>query len=242
MCMTLKTPIFFLLLFLGASALANDTLYFRLSNPWNTIKSPAGKYLRKCLKEGDYYHCWDYNGTNILVTESYYTDTTFVRKVLCHKYFNEAKGFLEQSRCYENGRLHGYFVDYNAKGDTTAYQVYENGVVAKEWSSDTRENTQVFQLIETKAEFPGGRSAWLAYLENNLRYPKALKKEKIKGQVIAKVLIDSTGTVSKVEIVKSLHPLLDEEVIRVLIGSPKWQPATQNGKSVQMTFDQPVSY
>ena len=231
-----------MLLFIGASAFANDTLYFRLSNPWNTIKSPAGKYLRKCLKEGDYFHCWDYNGANILVTESYYADTTFVRKLLCHKYFNEAKGFLEQTRCYENGRLHGYFVDYNVKGDTTAYQVYENGAVTKEWSSDIKGNSQVFQMIETKAEFPGGRSAWLTYLGDNLRYPKALKKEKIKGQVIVKVLIDPTGTVSKVEIVKSLHPLIDEEVIRVIMGSPKWQPATQNSKSVQMTFTQPISF
>jgi TonB family protein len=240
--MTLKTPLLLLLLFFCAAALANDTLYFRLSNPWNTVKSPTGKYLRKCLKENDYYHCWDYNSNNILVTESFYADTTFARKLHCHKYFNETKGFLEQTRCYENGRLHGYFVDYNEKGDTTAYQVYENGAVTKEWSSDANENTQVFQMIETTAEFPGGRSAWLTYLGDNLNYPKALRKEKISGQVIVKVFVDPTGTVSNVEIVKSLHPLLDEEVIRVIKGSPKWKPATQNGKAVQMTFNQPISF
>ena len=240
--MTLKTPLLLLLLIICATAFANDTLYFRLSNPWNTVKSPTGQYLRKCIKENDYYHCWDYNGRNILVTESFYTDTTFGRKLKCHKYFNETKGFLEQTRCYENGRLHGYFVDYNAKGDTTAYQVYENGAATKEWRSDATESTQVFQMVETTAEFPGGRSAWLSYLGDNLQYPKKLKKEKVSGQVIAKVFVDPTGVVSNVEIVKSLHPLLDEEVVRVIKGSPKWKPATQNGKTVQMTFNQPITF
>lgn len=206
------------------------------------MKSPTGQYLRKCIKESDYYHCWDYNGRNILVTESFYADTTFGRKLLCHKYFNETKGFLAQTRCYENGRLHGYFVDYNAKGDTTAYQVYENGTVTKEWSSDPTESTQVFKMVETTAEFPGGRSAWLSHLSDNLNYPKVLKKEKISGQVVAKVFVDPTGRVSNVEIVKSLHPLLDEEVIRVIKNSPKWKPATQNGEAVQMTFNQPITF
>jgi TonB family protein len=240
--MTLKPPLLLLLLFICATVFANDTLYIRLSNPWNTVKSPTGKYLRKCIKENDYYHCWDYNGNNNLITESFYSDTTFNRKLLCHKYYSETKGFLEQTRCYENGRLHGYFVDYNAKGDTTAYQVYENGAVTKEWSSEANENTQVFQMVETTAEFPGGRSAWLTYLGGNLKYTKALRKEKISGQIIAKVFVDPTGTVSNVEIIKSLHPLLDEEVIRVMKGSPKWKPATQNGKAVQMMFNQPITF
>jgi hypothetical protein len=220
--MTLKTLFFFLTLFVGATVFASDTLYFRLSNPINTVKSPTGNYLRKCVKENDYYHCWDYNNNNILVTESFYSDTNFTRKLFCHKYFNETKGFLEQTRCYENGRLDGYFVDYNEKGDTTHYQVYDKGEVIKEWSSDIPDSSaNVIELTQEAAQFPGGQSAWINYLSENLAYPKKLKKEKISGQVIAKVYIDPTGTISNVEIIKSLHPLLDDEVIRVIKGSPK---------------------
>lgn len=240
--MKFRIPLFLSTLFVCSTVLGSDTLYFRLSNPWNTVKSPTGNYLRKCVKENDYFHVWDYNSNNILVTESFFSDTTFTRKLLCHKYFNEKKGILEQTRCYQNGRLHGYFVDYSSRGDTTAYQVYDNGAVVEEWSLDTNENKQMFQLIETNAEFPGGRSAWLKYLGDNLNYPKVLKKEKFSGQVIAKVFVDPSGAVSNIEIIKGLHPLLDEEVIRVMMGSPKWKPATQNGKTVQMTFNQPVNF
>jgi TonB family protein len=237
-----QTLLFFMTVIFVATAFANDTLYFRISNPWNTVKSPTGEYLRKCIKENDYYHCWDYNSNNIQVTESFYTDTNFSRKLLCHKYFSETKGFLEQTRCYENGRLHGYFVDYNENGDTTAYQVYDNGSVVSEWSSETTDNSKVFEMIEETAEFPGGKSAWLTYLADNIKYPKSLKKEKISGQVLAKVIVDATGHVSTIEIVKSLHPLLDAEVIRVLKKSPQWKPAKQNGRNVSLTFTQPISF
>ena len=241
--MILKLLLVFLPLFVCATVFASDTLYFRLSNPWNTVKSPTGNYLRKCVKENDYYHCWDYNFNNILVTESFYSDTNFTRKLFCHKYFNEIKGFLDQTRCYENGRLNGYFVGYNEKGDTTSYQVYKNGEVIKEWSSDIPDSSAIiFQVTQEAAEFPGGQSAWINYLSDNLTYPKKLKKEKVSGQVIAKIYIDRTGTISKVEIIKSLHPLLDEEVIRVIKNSPKWEPAKQNGNAVQMTFNQTINF
>src|SRR5258708_2682142 len=112
-----KPYLLLLLLITGLSVFGNDTLYFRLSNPWNTVKDPNGQYLRKCVKEKDYYHVWDYNAMNRLVTESYYADTNFSKKLFCHKYFNEDEGWLEQTRCYSEGRLDGYFVNYDNKGE-----------------------------------------------------------------------------------------------------------------------------
>ncbi len=107
--------LFFLSLFITIVTYSSDTLYFRLSNAANTVKNPDGQYLRKCVKENDYYHTWDYNQLNILVVESFFTDTNFNRKLFCQKYFNERKGFLEGNRCYENGRLNGYAYSFNEK-------------------------------------------------------------------------------------------------------------------------------
>jgi hypothetical protein len=116
MHLTMKFTITIVSLICCLSALASDTLYFRLSNPWNTVKDPKGKYLRKCIIENGYCHVWDYNKKNVLVTESFYSDTSFKTKLFCHKYYNEDSGWLVQTRCYLNGRLDGYFVDYDKKG------------------------------------------------------------------------------------------------------------------------------
>ena len=230
--MKLNKATFLFTVFISSSVLGSDTLFFRLSNPINTVKSPTGKYLRKCIKENDYYHAWDYNSKNILVAESFYSDTNFTRKLLCHKYFNEIKGYLEQTRCYENGRLNGYFVDYDEKGDTTDYQVYNNGEVVKEWSAETQSNTPTFVINEESAEFPGGETAWLKYLGNNLKYPDSLQN--VKGQVLLKFVINQIWLIESVEIIKSLQPLLDKEAIRGIMKSPKWRPEKKRGQSEKL--------
>lgn len=221
-------------------ASAQDTLYFRLSNPWNTVKSANGEYTRKCIKEADHYHVWDYNKKNQLVTESFYTDTNFTKKLFCHKYYDEKSGLLSQSRCYENGRLHGYFVSYGLQGDTTDYDVYQQGEVIKSWSAKPPTGEPDFTLYEEAAEFPGGRKAWYEYLGDNLEYPKSAQN--VKGEVLVKFIISPKGTIETVEVLKSLHPALDKEAIRVIKKSPRWKPAKQNGKQVQTTMTMPIVF
>ena len=228
-----------------SNALGNDTLYFRLSNPWNTVKDSNGSYLRKCVAENEYYHVWDYNRSNVLVTESYYADTTFKKKLLCHKYFNERDGVLEQTRCYKEGRLNGYFVDYDKKGDTTAYQVYENGEVIKSWSLHPEEHDTALDAMikqEVKAQFPGGTAGWINYLSSNLQYPSQLIDSGIKGQVVLRFTITPKGKIEDVIVVKSLHPLFDKEAVRVVSESPRWKPAEQLGKKVKTTITQPINF
>jgi TonB family protein len=237
--MTFKRLFIFIAILISHRAYSEDTLFFKLSNPWNTVKDANGKYVRKCVKENDYFHVWDYN-RNILVTESFYSDTNFARKLFCHKYFNETKGFLEQSRCYQNGRLHGYFVSYSPNGDTTDYDIYENGSVIKSWSSQPQNSKPTFVMNEEPAEFPGGQRAWLDFLSSNLQYPDSLQN--IKGQVLLKFVISPKGTIETVEVIKSLHSILDQEAIRVIRKSPKWKPAKQNGKKVQTIITQPIGF
>jgi TonB family protein len=241
--MIYKLTFYVLLSFASLKSFCTDTLYFRLSNPWNTVKNPNGNYLRKCVKEDDYYHVWDYNDKNILVAEGFYSDTNFNKKLQCHKYFNEIKAYLEQTRCYENGRPNGYFVSYNEKGDTTDYSIYNNGDLTKSWSSKPQDpGPSTFILNEEYAEFPGGKSAWLEYLSKNLQYPSSLISQNIKGQVILKFVVNAKGSIEHVEVIKSLHPDLDREAKRVIEKSPKWKPAKQNGRNVQTTITQPLNF
>ena len=225
--------------------LANDTLYFHLSNPWNTVKDPHGKYLRKCIIEEGFCHVYDYNEKHLLVTESYYADTNFNKKLFCHKYFNEDGGWLEQTRCYLNGRLDGYFISYDKNGDTTDYDVYKEGEVIKSWSlhPEVEDSTlKALKRSEMEAEFPGGKDGWLKFLSNNLRYPSSLQDKNIKGQVIIAFTINIHGRVENVKVVKSLNPALDEEAIRVIQKSPKWKPAMQNNRNVPAQMTQSVMF
>jgi TonB family protein len=220
---------------------SSDTLYFKLSNPWNTVKDIKGNYTRKSVAEKDYFHVWDYNKKNKIVTESFYTDTNFVKKLFCHKYYNEEKGYLEQTRCYENGRLDGYFVIYDEKGDTTDYTIYKNGDILKSWSLHPEDNED-FIANEVEAKFQNGENDWNQYLQKNIKVPTSSGNQNIKGQVIVKFTIETTGKIGNTEIIKSLNPIFDKEAIRVIKKSPKWKPAMQKGKKVQATRTQPITF
>lgn len=225
---------------LDEGLIAQDTLFFKLSNPWNTVKKINGKYTRKCVREKDYFHVWDYNEKNALVTESFYTDTNFTKKLFCHKYYDEVKGFLRQTRCYENFNLHGYCYTYNEKGDTTSATLYNNTYVIRSWDIEDGLSSRPFRGEETMAEFPGGNKAFFNYISENLRHPASLKH--IKGLVIVKFFITPQGKIERPEIKQSLHPVLDAEAIRIIKNSPPWNPSTQDGTKVMSAMTLPVFF
>lgn len=55
--------------------------------------------------------------------------------------------------------------------------------------------------VDTQPEFPGGTTAMLQFLAANIRYPSVC--DDVQGRVIVRFLVDSTGTVSNPEIIKS---------------------------------------
>lgn len=58
------------------------------------------------------------------------------------------------------------------------------------------------------------------------------KKQFIKGTVVVSFKVDTIGVVSELNIDKSVEWSVDMETLRVFKRSPKWEPATQNGKIV----------
>jgi len=234
----MKKPIIFLLIILSAfSSLAADTLYFRLSNPWNTVKDVNGKYLRKAVLTAD--SSWltlDYNQSNILVARSYYADTNFKRKLFCHSYYDEEKGFLNQVKCYDNGQLHGLQIGYGPNGDTLWTETYDHShfVTTKSYVS--------FSKIETESKFPGGDAGWRKYLSENFHYPEKAIRKKIQGTVIVQFIIDKEGKVTNVQVAKPVDPLLDAAAIQLIQSSPDWIPAVQNGRKVSSYKKQPIVF
>ena len=208
--------------------------------PWNPEKSPKGEYLRKCVKEDNYFHTWDYNNKDMLVMEGYYSDTFFLRKLKCHKSYFEGNGYLSRIFCYENGRPHGYFVYFMPNGDTSSYEIFDKGEFVKGWNS-YHGNNEHFQKVEARAEFPGGPLEWLAFLYLNINGSEKIQKEKM-GSALARITINSTGVVSRIEILESTTPLLTEELIKIIKTSPRWKPARQNGRNVSSNFVEALNF
>jgi TonB family protein len=94
----------------------------------------------------------------------------------------------------------------------------------------------------TKPIFPGGIDALYGTIKQNIRYPKELADKKISGMVMVKFTIDSLGWVKNPIIIKTLHPLLDQEALRVVSSLPRWVPATKNGELMSSEMVIPITF
>lgn len=96
--------------------------------------------------------------------------------------------------------------------------------------------------VEEMPGFPGGDVALLKYISEAIKYPEDAVNNGIQGRVTLRFVVASDGSVKRVEVLRGIDPLLDEEAIRVVSSMPKWKPGKQNGKAVPVWFSVPVTF
>lgn len=99
-----------------------------------------------------------------------------------------------------------------------------------------------FSTIERFPMYPEGEEGIIEHIKSNLNYPYEAKENNIKGTVIIGYLIDIDGSVGEVVVLKSVHPLLDEEAVRVIKLMDKWLPAIQRGSPAKMRLQQSIVF
>lgn len=114
---------------------------------------------------------------------------------------------------------------------------YENKLNAQQ-----KNNEDIIEAVDTPAEFPGGVEAMNEFVRNNTSLPAPARAQKIYGKVSVSFIVESDGTLSNIEIVKSLGYGCDEELIHCIKKMPPWKPAMSNGKPVRTRWVIPVVF
>ena len=100
----------------------------------------------------------------------------------------------------------------------------------------------IYYITEVSPEFTGGRQAFLDYLRANVNYPPECREAKIQGRVLITFVVDKDGSIKNARVLKSVHPLLDAEALRVISAMPKWKPGLQHGTPVSVQYSVPVNF
>ena len=101
---------------------------------------------------------------------------------------------------------------------------------------------KIYSVVEQMPQFPGGDGELLKYIGANLKYPAIAAENGVSGKVILRFVVSKTGSVDRVEVMKSLDAACDKEAIRVVKGLPKFIPGKQNGVNVAVWYTLPVTY
>lgn len=103
-------------------------------------------------------------------------------------------------------------------------------------------NDSIYNVVSEIAEFPGGAMAASNWISKNMTYPEECRKKGIEGRVVIKFVVNKDGSIVDAEAVKSPHPALSAEALRVVKSMPKWKPAKEGGKVVRSRFNIPIVF
>lgn len=101
---------------------------------------------------------------------------------------------------------------------------------------------KIFEVVEQMPSFPGGPSALMQYLSENIKYPVVAQENGVQGRVVVSFVVERDGSITDVNVVRSVDPSLDREATRVVKAMPKWLPGKQNGQAVRVKYNVPVSF
>jgi len=101
---------------------------------------------------------------------------------------------------------------------------------------------EVFTIVESMPEFPGGQKKLFEFLAKNTKFPPAAKANSISGKVYVNFTIGKDGKIRDVKIIRGVHDLLDKEALRVVKSMPPWKPGKQRGKAVSVSYNLPINF
>jgi len=104
------------------------------------------------------------------------------------------------------------------------------------------DDDEFFMVVENMPIFPGGDLGLMKYIQKHVKYPAIAKEYNITGKVYVSFIVDKSGSVTNVKIVRGVDKNLDAEAVRVVKSLPKYKPGKQRGKAVRVMFTIPINF
>jgi len=91
-------------------------------------------------------------------------------------------------------------------------------------------------------EYPGGQMAILRFVESNLKIPTQAKEAGVSGKVFITFIVEETGEITDISVLKGLGFGCDEEAVRIVKAMPCWKPGRAYNKPNRGKYVLPISF
>jgi TonB family protein len=102
--------------------------------------------------------------------------------------------------------------------------------------------TLCYSVVEQTPVFQGEDSLLYNFIRNHLVYPQEAIENGIQGRVVCQFAVDIDGTITDIEILRSLDRYTDKEVVRLIKSMPKWLPGKRHGENVKVRYTLPITF
>lgn len=149
---------------------------------------------------------------------------------------------LAESGLITSGVKDGIWKIRDTKGEMVYEEFFDKGVFIKGTFFEKEKRT-VYRMQDEQAYFEGGMQAFLKHLQRNLKFPAEAQRANAGGKVYVQFTVLTDGSLSDVNVIKSVGFGCDEEASRVIeLTSGRWNPRKQRGKAVKSKMTMPISF
>ncbi len=97
-------------------------------------------------------------------------------------------------------------------------------------------------MVDVPPTFPGGYGALVQYINSTREYPQKAYNDGVHGRVLCSFIVQPDGSITHVNVLKSVEPSLDREAVRILDKMPKWEAGRLDGNNVPVICIFPVNF
>ena len=101
---------------------------------------------------------------------------------------------------------------------------------------------EVVEFPDVEASFPGGPAAMKQWIQQNVQYPEISRELGDQGRVYVSFVVETDGSITGIDIPRSLTTELDREAKRLVREMPKWAPGSVKGESVRSRCRLPITF
>lgn len=106
-----------------------------------------------------------------------------------------------------------------------------------------RSESEVFSAVAHMPSYPGGNAALMKFMSDHLIYPTEAVENNIQGKVMVQFIVKKDGTIGEIKVSRGVHPLLDNEAIRLVSSFPNFSPGRNAmGEPIDAWYTLPVSF
>ncbi len=110
--------------------------------------------------------------------------------------------------------------------------------------SGERQKVAKVDLSKIKeATFQGGTiDDFALWVDSQVDIPSSFSSSSISRVVLVEFMVTETGSVADVHAVFGSNPTLNNTAVKIVAGSPQWEPAEHNGRKVSSRYTVPVIF
>jgi protein TonB len=140
--------------------------------------------------------------------------------------------------------------DQNKEGDANAKSKivepdppkYGSGPVVPREPEDKPDDNAVFEIVEKQAEFPGGPTEMMKFIQKNLVYPEIAQENTIEGTVVVEFIVEKDGSIGNIKVIKDIGGGCGDAAVNVMKKMPKWNPGKQRDNPVRVKMKAPIKF